>query len=378
MDSRTRCAFFASCARGLEALLHDEVRALKLARSERQVGGVFFEGTLEDAWRANLELRTATRILLRLARFEARDADELHAGATQVPWEELVSSEGKLWIAAQTSESRLDHSQFIAQRVKDALVDRSRMRTGNRPSVDRDDPDLRLHAHVFRDRVTLSLDTSGEPLFKRGWRVHQGPAPLAETLAAAVVKFSGWDARAPLLDPFSGSGTLVIEAGLIAGGTAPGRFRSFAFERLPGHDAARYALLCESVRARARTTKWPILRGSDVDPRRVDEARENAARAELGERAEFLVGDAREFAPRSGWNAWIVTNPPYGQRLGGARALSEVYRELGALLRERAKGCRLALLCGDRRLGDALGLSGVRRIALENGGLACELLLAEL
>ncbi len=373
-----RSVFFVTCARGLEALLHEEARALRLARLERQVGGVFFEGTLADAWKANLELRTATRVLMRLGRFPAPDADALYAGACELPWEDFLARDGKLWIAAQSRESRLEHSQFVAQRVKDAVVDRFRARCGERPTVEREDPDLRIHVHLYHERATLSLDTSGEPLFKRGWRVHQGRAPLAETLAAALVMLSGWDARAPLVDPFCGSGTIPIEAGLIAGEIAPGVRRRFAFERWPGHEAERYAAWRETLLARRRTAKWPILRGTEREPQRIAEAHDNALGAGLGERVAFEVADALEFAPRPGWNAWIVCNPPYGQRLGDTRELTELYSDLGALLRERARGSRLALLSGDPRLTRALGLRGARGIELENGGLACELLLAEL
>src|SRR5262249_27034974 len=158
-------------------------------------------------------------------RFEARDADALYAAVLALEWERFLAPEGRLAVQAQTRESVLDHSQFLEQRVKDAVVDRFRSRAGTRPSVDLDDPDLRIHLHLFRDRATLSLDTSGEALHKRGWRLHQGRAPLAENLAAAVVLLSGWDRRAPFVDPFCGSGTLPIEAAWLAAGIAPGSRR---------------------------------------------------------------------------------------------------------------------------------------------------------
>jgi len=370
--------FFATCAPGLEPLLHEEVGVLGLTRPERQVGGVAFVGTVHDAWRANLWLRTAIRVLLRVARFPARDADALYAGAREVAWEEFLSPEGTLVVDARSRSSELAHTQFIEQRVKDAVVDRFRDRHGVRPSVDKDDPDLRVNAHLFQDRVTLSVDTSGHSLHRRGWRVHQGRAPLAETTAAAMVLASGWNRRAPLVDPFSGTGTIVIEAGLLAGCRAPGLLRTFPFERWPGHDAPGF----ERVQAEARERAAPLparlrLVGYDLDQERVEEARANATAAGLGDQVAFEVADARAFAPRSGWNAALVTNPPYGQRLGEEDDLFALYRDFGDALRSRAQGSSLTLLTGDPRLRKSLGFAHAKRTPILNGGIECELVQVE-
>lgn len=375
MSSTARHVFFAVCAPGLEPVLHDELRALRAARCERQVGGVRFEGTLADAWRANLELRTAVRVLLRLARFPAPDADALYRGVAAVDWSRLLVPGGTLWVDAQTSRSRLTHSRFVAQRTKDAIVDQLRTGTGARPDVARQAPDLRLHVHVFQDRATLSVDTSGESLHKRGWRRAQGRAPLAETLAAGLVLLSGWDRQAPLLDPFAGSGTILVEGALLASRVAPGLFRaSFGFERLPDHDARAYAALVAELRARRAEPRKLRLLGSDLDPARVAEARANAAAAGVGELVSLEVADARDFAPRAGWNAWIVTNPPYGERLGDARGLVPLYRAFGAVLRGRCAGFWLALLTARPELQRLLQLPELERIPTQNGGLACEIL----
>jgi putative N6-adenine-specific DNA methylase len=236
-----RETFFATCAPGLEPVLHEELAGLRLARIERQVGGVRFEGGIEDAWRANLNARTAVRILLRLARFEAASADALYAGASAVDWGRFLRPDGTFRVDAHSNESALDHTLFVEQRVKDAVADAFRARHGARPSVDLEDPELSIRVHLFRDRCTLSVDTSGESLHKRGWRRFQGRAPLAETLAAGIVLLSGWDRRSPLLDPFCGSGTVLIEAAWIAGGVPPGHLRKrYGFERWIGHDAARW------------------------------------------------------------------------------------------------------------------------------------------
>lgn len=374
---RGRHVFFATCAPGIEPVLHAEAKALRLAKLERQVGGVRFEGTLEDAWRANLWLRTAVRVLLRLERFEALDGDALYERVKAFDWGTLLAPEGTFVVDAQTRDSELNHSRFVEQRVKDAVADRFREHTGVRPSVDRTDPDLRIHVHVFRNRATLSLDTSGDSLHKRGWRRHQGRAPLAETLAAAVVQFSRWDGRAPLVDPFCGSGTLLVEAALIAANSAPGLFRKcFGFERWLGHEAGAFARAKDGARALERVPGRLRLVGSDVDERRIEEARENVAAAGLEGRIELQQADARDFAPRPGWNAWIVTNPPYGERVGEVAKLVPIYRGFGERVRADCAGYHLALLSGEETLARALGIAADERVALVNGALECELLLA--
>lgn len=376
---KPREIFFATCAPGVEPILFAEARALRLPRAESQVGGVHFEGTIEDAWRANLWLRTAVRVLMRVARFSARTESELYAGASAVDWSRFLRADGSLLVDARTKESELDHSLFLEQRVKDAIVDRFRERAGTRPSVDKEDPDASVHVHLFRDRCTLLVDTSGGSLHKRGWRRHPGRAPLAETLAAAMVLASNWDRRAPLLDPFCGSGTIAIEAALIASNTPPGSFRKrFAFERWIGHDARGWQALRERDTLAASFPKKLTIRGSDVNARVIEDARENAAAAGFGEALVFEVAAASEFAPKRGWNAWIVTNLPYGERVGDARALLGTFTEFGNVLRERCAGFHAAILCGDPQHARALGLRPEREVAWKNGALDCRLLLADI
>ncbi len=377
-----RFSLFATCAPGLEPALHAELRDLRCAKLERQVGGVYFEGDLRDVWRANLGLRTAVRVLCRVARFEAPDEGAFYRAAREVAWERFLGPEGTLAVTAHAADSKLFHTGFIAQLAKDAVVDRFRELTGARPSVDKQSPDLALRVHLVRDRCSLLLDTSGPSLHKRGWRRYQGPAPLAETLAAGLLLLSGWDRSSPLLDPFCGSGTLLVEAALLAAGRAPGAARAFAFERWPGHDAAGFAALrAEAAEPRPLPRKL-VLRGSDADPRQIEGARENLASAGLLEGVELELADARAFAPRRGWNAWIATNPPYGERVGDARALAGLYRDFGQRLRAGAQGFHLALLTGGagggEPLAEALALGGLQRTALANGALKCVLLTGEI
>ncbi len=379
MHVTPREVYFVTCAPGLERILYAEVKALRLAKAEQQVGGVLFHGTTEDAWRANLWLRTAVRVLMRVARFEARTGDELHAAASAVEWSRFLAPEGSLVVDAQTKDSALDHSLFVAQRVKDAVADQFRERHGVRPSVDKDEPDLAIHAHLFRDRCTLLVDTSGGSLHKRGWRRFQGRAPLAETLAAAIVLDSGWDRRAPLLDPFCGSGTILVEAALIASGTPPGAFRErFGFERWKGHDASRWrAFRNDALRAALLPNKL-VLQGSDANAQAIAGARENVEAAGFGGRISVEAAPLSAFRPKRGWNAWIVTNPPYGERVGDERELVRVYGELGQILRERCAGFHASILSGNARLERELRMQPARTLACKNGALDCRLLHFEI
>jgi len=368
----SRLVFFASCAPGLEPVLHSEARELKLSRVERQVGGIYFEGTMHDAWRANMWLRTAVRVFMRVARFHANDANQLYKGALDVDWSRFVSPEGTLVVDSQSRDSELFHTHFIQQRVKDAVVDQFRRSSGVRPTVDVDNPDLRIHAHLYNDRVTLSVDTSGGSLHKRGWRKYQGIAPIAETLAAALVLMSDWDRRSPFIDPFCGSGTLPIEAAMIAANVAPGSWRKFGFENWPGHDAAafeRYRV--QELNRRAWPKKLQV-RGSDLSAKQVAGARENGESAGFEEQLQWDTLDALEFEAKPGWNAWIVTNPPYGLRVGDEEELEPLYRDFGQRLFESCEGYQLAMILGNPKLRRALGLPDGDRKPVQNGTIPCE------
>lgn len=377
--SAARTSFFATCAPGLEPLLFAEVRALKLPRAEQQTGGVYFEGTLADAARANLWLRTAVRVLMRLVRFQAATGDELHRGAQTVDWSRFLDPQASFVVAAHASESALDHTLFVEQRVKDAICDQFREKTGQRPSVDKEAPDLGVHVHLFRDRCSLLVDTSGESLHKRGWRRFQGRAPLAETLAAALVLDSGWDRRAPLVDPFCGSGTLLVEAAWLALGIAPGsRRKQFAFERWKEWDPALGRKLRAEAAAAPKRGGKLILRGVESDAATLAGARENLESAGVAEFVELERGRAEEFEYKRGWNAWIASNLPYGERIGDERELAPVLRRFGARLAERCAGWHATLLSGNPKLTQALGLAIARRRAVQNGAIPCEMLHVEL
>jgi 23S rRNA G2445 N2-methylase RlmL len=370
--------FFATCAPGLADVLHAEARALKLPKLERQVGGVHFQGSMREAWLANLQLRTAVRILLRLDRFEALTAEDLYRHAQEIDWSQYIPVEGSFFVDAQSRDSQLDHSQFVAQKVKDAVVDQFRQQTGARPVVDKDQADLRIHVHLWKDRCTISVDTSGDSLHKRGYRKYQGRAPLAETLAAAIVLSSGWDRRSPILDPFCGSGTVLIEAALIAAKIPPGSFRRFGFENWLGHDAPAYERFRDQQMQAIKIPPKLRLLGRDIDPQCRPGAMRNAESAGVAELIDFEIGDFADFEARPGWNAWIMSNLPYGVRVGDPARLEALHRNLGNKIRKECAGYHLALLAGSRSYAHALGLHDWKVQKMRNGALRCELVLADL
>ncbi|PWK92675.1 bifunctional 23S rRNA (guanine(2069)-N(7))-methyltransferase RlmK/23S rRNA (guanine(2445)-N(2))-methyltransferase RlmL [Fulvimonas soli] len=380
-------AFFATCPKGLEYLLKDELAALGAAGVREALAGVHFEGTLETAYRACLWSRLASRVLLPLAEFDAPDDEALYAGVQAVDWGAHLAPHGTLAVDAHVAQSRLTHSQFVAQRAKDAVVDQFRQREGARPGVDTGEPDLRLNLRLKRDRATLSIDLAGAPLHRRGWRERQGEAPLKENLAAAMLLRARWPelyaGGGALLDPMCGSGTILIEAALMAADVAPGLRREyFGLLGWKGHDIALWRGLLDEANRRAEQGLRGLRAcffGSDADPRMVQTAKRNAQEAGVAGFLTLERHDAAHAAPPAGYaHGLVITNPPYGERLGERAELPALYRALGAALRERFAGWRAAVLAGDAELGRAIGLHADRRYALYNGALETVLLLFEI
>lgn len=363
---------FATAARGTEVALRDELREFRFWRVRADRGGVNFEGDLSEAGRACLESRIAVRVLAKVGEFDARDAQQLYDGIRSLEWRPWLTPKHTLAVSSVSKDSALTHTQFIAQRTKDAIVDQLRDATGARPSVDREDADLRVFVHLVRNRATVHLDASGESLHRRGWRPRIGEAPLKETLAAALLRMSGWDRRTPLYDPMCGSGTIAIEADLWARKVAPGILRKkFGFERWPSHtreEAGRMKALREEARARV-LPEGPAIEGSDIDPKVLDLARENAKAA--SSRAVFRVRPLVAFHPSPG--TWVVTNPPYGERL---EADAQTFRELGRVFGQ-LPGCDLAILSGTPALEGAMRIRPTRSVPLWNGPIECRLLSYE-
>jgi putative N6-adenine-specific DNA methylase len=362
-------AFFASAARGTEGALRDELRESRIPGVRADRGGVHFGGGWLDAWRACLHSRIAVRVLAELARFDAPDGDALYEGVRAVDWTPWLTPDRTLAVAASCRDSALTHTGYLAQRTKDGVVDPIRERLGARPSVDRHDPDVRLFLHLVRDRATLYLDLAGEPLHRRGWRTRQTEAPLKETLAAAMLRLAGWDRASPLADPLCGSGTIPIEAWLWSRGVAAGGLRPrFGFERWACHgdEAAAQMRRLRDEAASGIRAAGPDVDGTDLDERALEMARDNAGRAGAGVRfARADVADLRLDGP-----GWVVTNPPYGERL---ETDASMRRELADALR-RQRGRTVAVLSGHPAIERALGRPD-RWYGLFNGDLECRLLI---
>ena len=374
-------AFFASAPRDLVSLLRRELVGLGAAHLRAGHAGVRFRGTLETAYRACLWSRVASRILLPLKSFQATTPEQLYAGVRRVSWSEHVPVDGTLAVDFTSSRSTLGHSHFGAQKVKDAIVDQLRELTGGRPSVDRLRPDVRINAHVDRDVVTIAIDLAGDSLHRRGYRQQGGPAPLKENVAAAILLHAGWPetARAgkPLLDPMCGSGTLLIEAALMAGDVAPGLSRDyFGLHRWGGHDADLWQRLLEEARQRRHEgiPRLPAMAGFDIDDNAVARANDNLERVGLARHIPIRCQDMLELeSPWPGQTGLLVCNPPYGERMGAHDGLAELYAGMGATLKRAFPGWQLMLLAGSPAQGSSLGLRPQDSQKLDNGPLACQL-----
>lgn len=372
--------FFAPCAKGLEYLLVEELRGLGAQDVREALAGVHFSGPLETGYRACLWSRLASRVLLRLAQFPAQDEAALYAGVQDIDWAAHLSEHGTLAVDANLHDSQLKHARFVAQRVKDAIVDQFRARCGQRPSVDPDRPDLRLHLSLRRDQANLFIDLSGHALHRRGWRIRNVAAPLKETLACAVLLRGRWPEIAAqggaLVDPMCGSGTLLVEAARMLADIAPGLDRThFGFLHWRGHDAALWDALLSEAQARSKSGRaalGPRFFGFDLDPQALACCRDNIARAGLAGVIQLSQADVATLAaPAATAPGLVVCNPPYDERLSADAGL---YRQLGATLKRSFSGWQAAILVSDPELAQALGLHPEKRYALFNGALPCELL----
>jgi 23S rRNA (guanine2445-N2)-methyltransferase / 23S rRNA (guanine2069-N7)-methyltransferase len=373
---------FASAPRGIEPLLADELRALGAGNVKETRAGVTFDGDLALAYRVCLWSRVANRVLLPLAQFPAATPEALYAGVRGIDWAEHLDQNGTLAVDFNTYRSAITHTHYGALKVKDAVVDQFRERTGVRPSVATDEPDVRINVYVHADVASLSIDLSGESLHRRGYRVDTVTAPLKENLAAAILLRAGWPAIAraggALVDLMCGSGTLPIEAALIASDSAPGLDRTYyGFLCWHGHDVAIWeALLAEAHARRAAGIKnLPPIRGYDSDPAAVRVALVNVERAGLTGRVHierrYLADCRSEHVEHVGL---VVVNPPYGERLGEESELPGLYRVLGEVLKRCYEGWRAAVFTGNPELGKVMGLRAHKMHVLYNGAIECKLL----
>ena len=373
----------ATCALGLEELLESELKKLGVSSRSRERGAVAFSGTWDDVLRTNWRLRTANRILVELAAWDGSSAEVLEAGAGRLvessrSWDglraaELFDPRHSFAIRATTARSLIRDTRWVGLKVKDGIVDAQRRRFGRRASVDRKTPDIQLRVWLSRDRATLLLDTSGDPLDRRGYRVATTEAPVRENLAAACILASGWNGQGPVVDPMCGSGTLLTEAAAVVLDLAPGRLRTkWAFERLPGFDGAAWkSLRQEGIRLPETGLR---LFGVDQSPAAVEAASANLRKAGLAGLSSLEVGDAYSFQPPAG-PGLLVVDPAYGERLEENR---DQWPRLGDLMKQRYAGWKAVVLAGGEGLGKHIGLRPSRRIPVRNGPLDARILLFDL
>lgn len=376
--------FFASCPKGLEYLLVDELKALGASDVREALAGAYFHGELDVGLRACLWSRLASRILMPIGEFAAADGDALYAGALAIDWNAHMLADATFAVDAVGSTSGITNTQYAALRIKDAIVDQFREKTGQRPNVDTQQPALRVNLVLRRGRAIVSIDLAGAPLHQRGYRQGTGRAPLKENLAAAMLLRAGWPqvygAGGGVVDPLCGSGTLLIEAMLMAADVAPGlRREHWGFSGWRGFDVALWKTLHDDANARASAglqTLKPVFFGFDQDPTVLNEAKRNAQQALLsgfvhfGRQSLEHLHRPHELVA----SGLVICNPPYGERMGADQNIVALYRLLGEKLKTEFPGWRASVITADERLGHAIGLRAEKHYKLYNGALECVLL----
>jgi putative N6-adenine-specific DNA methylase len=369
-----RFDLFAICAPGLEDVLEAEMRALELDVGKRDIGGVAFSGGSSALYRANLWLRTATRIVARVGDFHARLFDELERHSRKLAWSRFLAGGQPVRLRVSTSKSRLYHTGAVAQRVAEAME----QSTGIAPTVmsGGDDDDEAgetplVIVRLFRDQCTVSIDSSGALLHRRGYRLAVAKAPLRETLGAALLLASGWNSNTPLIDPLCGAGTIAIEGALLARRIPPGLARSFAFMRWPSFHEPTWTKVLDAARAQVLAAAPAPILGSDRDAGAIAASHENAERAGVAADIVFEEKAISRIAPPANVPPGaIVTNPPYGVRVGDRDALRNLYAQLGTVARERFPGWKLLVLSADPRLDGQIGRALEPVLRTKNGGIA--------
>jgi 23S rRNA (guanine2445-N2)-methyltransferase / 23S rRNA (guanine2069-N7)-methyltransferase len=381
-------AFFATCPKGLESLLKAELEQMGLQDLRETVAGVHFNADLTGAYRACLWSRLANKIFLPLAKLPVQSAEDLYEAARSIPWQDHLNPGGTLLVDFTGTSGAIRNTQFGALKIKDAVVDCLRDFAGSRPSVARKDPDLRINGRLSRGHVALSIDLCGDSLHRRGYRTRQGAAPLKENLAAAVLLRSNWPQIAAeggnLIDPMCGSGTLLIEAALMATDRAPGLDRpAFGFERWLNHQNDIWLELRQEALERyreGRRRELGEIRGYDADRKVLLAAESNIKMAGVEDLVHVMHKPLEQLvkpthAPME--SGLVICNPPYGERLGEKESLRGLYRQLGDKCREHFQGWHLGVFTGNPELGKSLGLRAHKRYKLFNGSLPSELLLVD-
>jgi len=367
--------YFATCGRGIEPVLADELRALAALDVEPGRGGVHFAGDQALLYRANLWLRTAIRVLRPVLEAAVTSPDELYDAVRSVDWSGYLTPDHTLAVDCNVRDSRITHSKYAALKTKDAICDQFLERCGGRPSVDVDEPMVGLNLHVYRDQAVLSLDSSGESLHKRGYRPVLTKAPLNEALAAALILLTGWRGENAFADPLCGSGTLPIEATWIAIRRPPGLTRRrFGFQGWMDFDIRLWTEIRDEARQGVRKQLPAPVVGSDIRRDAIAFSQGNARAAGVGHLIQFELKDVRDFRPPAGPPGTILCNPPYGERIGEEKELRGLYGTLGEVFRQHCAGWTAYVFTGNLGLAKHIGLPSVEQVPLFNGKIPCRLL----
>lgn len=376
--------FTVTAGRGIIPLLAKELTGMGIKKLRESPGSVQFTGTLADAYRVCLWSRLANRVLMAIGHFDATTTDALYEGIKAIPWENHIKdNESTLAVEFNSFRSKITHTQYGAQRVKDGIVDRFREHTGGRPSVDLHQPDLRINVYVRHNHATVSIDLSGESLHKRGYRIDNTVAPLKENLAATILNAADWQNIAQsgggLLDPMCGSGTLLIEAALIAADIAPGLSRDyFGFSFWQQHDKESWQQLLAEAQRRRRSglSRLPKIMGGDSNLVAVDAAQANIAEAGLSDHITVVHREMQAWTDADGLPAHglVVSNPPYGERIGRDTDLPALYTSLGRLIREQLTAWRMTLITDDAALAKYTQCQQLSTMPIDNGPIACHII----
>ena len=369
--------FFAQVARGLEELACAELKELGADEIEIAGGGLHFRCDAAGLYRINYRSRLVTRVLAPLAVFPCPSDQALYEAARALDWEALLTPENTFAVFANVWDSRITHSHFAALRLKDAIADHFRENSGRRPDVDTEHPDVWISLNIRQDRAVISLDTSGGSLHRRGYRVQSVPAPLQETLAAALVRLSGWQGERPLVDPMCGSGTILAEA-YMQYCRIPAAFKKekFGFATMPDFAPQTWEEVRRTSDAERREMPEQLIRGSDSDRQAIDAARHNLREIPGTRGVPLERNDFRDLPGITG--ATIICNPPYGISVGELEETRLLYKEFGDFLKQRCQGSTAYVLCGNLELIRSIGLKPTRRFPLFNGPIECRLLKIEI
>lgn len=372
MTIKNEHRFFATCPRGLEALLADELNSLQALDIKITEGGVSFSGDMPLCYKANLHSRIATRILMQVSRGKYTNEDDLYQGVMNVYWQKWFEVESDFMVKVTGVKCPLKSLEFATLKIKDAVCDRFREAVGSRPSVDTREPQVRIHAYLAADYYQLYLDTSGNALYQRGLRRASIEAPLRENLAAGILKLTGWQPGTALLDPMCGSGTFLLEAAMMALNMAPGINRKFGFEHLRNFDAKAWKEIRAEAQAAAKPVSFQRIYGSDMDLRAVRVSKQNLEQAGLLEAVQLShLEFTAVTAPAE--EGVLVANPPYGVRIGEDEELALLYPKMAETLKRKFAGWNTYFLTNDLRLPKLMRLAPSKKTPLFNGALECRL-----